>query len=89
MSNGTLLILTSAPKEFPEIRMMTSTGLEAVNTPENIATREPTRENMDFITPEDALERWGGKPEIGTTNRVWTVEGNTVCFWFLNFVSRD
>lgn len=89
MSNGTLLILTSTPKEFPEIRMMTSTGLEAANTPESIAAREPTRENMDFITPEDALERWGGKSERGTTNRVWAVEGKTVRFWFSNFVSWD
>ena len=71
--------------------MMTSTGLEAKTTPENIATREPTRENMDFITPEDALERWGGEPKRGTTNRVWAVEGNTVSFFlvFSNFVFRD
>lgn len=88
MSNGTLLILTSTPKDFPEIRMMTSTGLEAENTPENIATREPTRENMDFVTPEDALERWGGEPEKRITNRVWTIEGNTVRVLFLEIDVR-
>lgn len=79
MSNGTLYILTPRPKKFPEIRLMTSTGLEAANTPENIAMREPTSYNMDFITPDDALERWGGDPDQGETNRVWTVQGNTVC----------
>lgn len=78
MSNGTLYIITPRPKKFPEIRSMTSTGLPAENTPENIAAREPTRDNMDFITPDDALERWGGDPDQGETNRVWTVEGNTV-----------
>ncbi|KAF5353317.1 hypothetical protein D9756_007986 [Leucocoprinus leucothites] len=78
MSNGTLFILTETPKTFPEIRMMTSTGLTAVNTPENIAAREPTEENMDFIKPEDALEKWGGDPDRGQTNRVWTVEGNSL-----------
>jgi hypothetical protein len=78
MSNGTLYILTPRPKLFPEIRMMTSTGLAAENTPENIAAREPTKDNMDFITPDDALERWGGDPDRGQTNRVWTIEGNTV-----------
>ncbi|KAJ3574847.1 hypothetical protein NP233_g1478 [Leucocoprinus birnbaumii] len=80
MSNGTLYILTPKPKKFSEIRMMTSTGLEAVNTPENIAAREPTAQNMDFITPDDALERWGGDPDRGQTNRVYTVEGNSLLF---------
>lgn len=79
MSNGTLYILTSSPDTFPEFRLMTSTGLPAENTAENMAAREPTKENMDFITPNDALERWGGDPDRGETNRVWTVEGNTVC----------
>jgi hypothetical protein len=78
MSNGTLFILTSRPETFPEIRLMTSTGLPAENTPENIALREPTKENMDLITPEDALERWGGDPDKGKMNRVWTIGGNTV-----------
>ncbi|KAF9450770.1 hypothetical protein P691DRAFT_809605 [Macrolepiota fuliginosa MF-IS2] len=80
MSNGTLYILTPRPKKFPEIRLMMSTGLPAENTPQNIAAREPTRENMDFITPDDALERWGGDPDRGVTNRVWTVDGNTLLF---------
>lgn len=77
MSNGTLFILSSN-RSFPEIRLMTSTGLAAQNTPESIAAREPTSQNMDFITPEQALKRWGGDPSHGQKNRVWSVEGNTV-----------
>lgn len=77
MSNGTLYILSSN-RSFPEIRMMTSTALEAFNTPENIASREPTAQNMDFITPEEARKRWGGDIDRGEKNRVWSVEGNTV-----------
>lgn len=77
MQNGTLLILSSSPSSFPEARYMTSTGLLAENTPENIALREPTPQNMDIITPEEAVQRWGNHP---STRRVWTVEGNTVSY---------
>ena len=77
MSNGTLYILSSN-RSFPEFRLMTSTGLPAQRTPENIAAREPTPNNMDYLTPEEALTRWGGDVEHGEKNRVWSVEGNTV-----------
>ena len=77
MSNGTLYILSSN-RSFPEIRMMTSTGLPAQNTLESIALREPTPSNMDYLTPEEALARWGGDVERGEKNRVWSVDGNTV-----------
>lgn len=75
MANGTLLVLTSSPSSFPDIRYMTSTGLPALNTPENVALREPTSQDMDIISPEEALQRWGDHP---STRRVWSVEGNTV-----------
>ncbi|KAI0785552.1 hypothetical protein C8Q75DRAFT_856968 [Abortiporus biennis] len=80
MSNGTLYIVTPKPaSSFPDIQFITSTGLAAENTPENIAARMPTAENLDFITPEAAKARWGPmKPE--GTNRVWSVEGNTFLF---------
>ncbi|KIM91997.1 hypothetical protein PILCRDRAFT_94163 [Piloderma croceum F 1598] len=80
MANGTLFILSSSPKNFPPIRDMTSTGLEALNTPENIAAREPTKLNMDIITPEEAQRYWGGDVKRGEKNRVWSVEGNTMLF---------
>lgn len=79
MANGTLFILSSSPKNFPPIRDMTSTGLVALNTPENIAAREPTKLDMDIITPEEAQSNWGGDVKRGEKNRVWSVEGNTVC----------
>lgn len=77
MTNGTLFLVAEEAdrKAFPEFRMMTSTGLAALNTPENIALREPLPENMQFITPKQAKERWTTTENV---NRVWTVEGNTV-----------
>lgn len=75
MANGTLLILTSSPHSFPDIRYMTSTGLPAENSPENIALREPTPWDIDIVSPEEALQRWGNH---ASTRRVWSVEGNTV-----------
>lgn len=55
---------------------MTSTGLRALNTPENIALREPTEKNMDFLTPEQAHQRWASEDE--STYRVLSIKGNTV-----------
>ena len=82
MSNGTFFILSSEPQSsFPEIRMMISTGLPAENTPENIAQREPTSQDMQFITPDEAQRRWGGNITHGERNRILTVEGNTVRYF--------
>ena len=83
MSNGTIFIVAdeNGRKTFPEIRMMTSTGLEADSTPENGAMREPTDQNMRIITPEEAKARWVGVAGVrrgNVENRVWSVEGNTV-----------
>ncbi|KAF8328050.1 hypothetical protein F5887DRAFT_1143385 [Amanita rubescens] len=78
MSNGTLLIVSPSKEDFPETRMMTSTGLSAENTPENIALREPTKETMDFLTPEQAQQRWGSKDE--SAYRVLSVKGNTILY---------
>ncbi|KAF5329815.1 hypothetical protein D9619_009331 [Psilocybe cf. subviscida] len=77
MTNGTLFIVAEEAdrKVFPAMRMMTSTGLTSLNTPENIALREPLPENMQFITPKQARERWTTAENV---NRVWTVEGNTL-----------
>jgi len=51
MSNGTLYIVTSNRQLIPEIRMITSTGLIALNTPENIAAREPTEKDIQRTLP--------------------------------------
>ncbi len=63
MMNGTIFIVTSRPKSFPDIVMITSTGLPAENTPENIAARVPTSEDMAFLTPQEARDIWGGDVE--------------------------
>lgn len=73
MSNGTMYIISDDPSAWPSRRMMTSTGLTALNTPENIAAREPTQYDIDWISPEEAEERWG--------KRIWTVPDFTVSFF--------
>ncbi|PSR81860.1 hypothetical protein PHLCEN_2v6232 [Hermanssonia centrifuga] len=80
MSNGTLYVVSSHPySDFPDINLMTSTGLAAENTPENIAARMPTSQELDFITPEEARTRWGPIPsQPRSKNRVWNVQGNTL-----------
>lgn len=83
MSNGTLFVVSSRPSsEFPDIRLITSTGLPAENTPENIAARMPTAKDLDFLTPAEARERWGASLENLEThrNRVYPVHGNTFLF---------
>lgn len=66
-----MFIVTDEPAEWPAIRMMTSTGLRAENTPENIATREPTDKDMRIISTREAEQLFG--------KRVWAVEGLSVC----------
>ncbi|KAI8975904.1 hypothetical protein BD414DRAFT_423543 [Trametes punicea] len=77
MSNGTMYIVTSRPSSFPDISLMTSTGLAAENTPENIAARMPTSEDMAFLTPQEAQDLWGGDVDKLEKNRIWSVPGNT------------
>ncbi|KAJ7212041.1 hypothetical protein GGX14DRAFT_621446 [Mycena pura] len=78
MANDTFFIVTDLPSDFPEIRLMTSTPLAAVNSLENIAMREPTKYSMDFLTSAEARHRWGGDVHRGQKNRVLSVDGNTV-----------
>ncbi|KIY49159.1 hypothetical protein FISHEDRAFT_65520 [Fistulina hepatica ATCC 64428] len=72
MADDTLFVVTSHSSEFPPVRLMTSTGAPAENTPENIAAREPTAQHMSFVRPATARARWA--------DRVWTVEGNTLLY---------
>jgi hypothetical protein len=78
MSNGTLYIVTSNRQLIPEMRMITSTGLIALNTPENIAAREPTEKEIQIIDPKDAMLRWGGNTAENERHRISSVVGNTV-----------
>ncbi|KAF7367908.1 hypothetical protein MSAN_00855600 [Mycena sanguinolenta] len=78
MSNGTFFIVTDSRSDFPKVRLMASNPLTAYNTEENIAAREPTQYNMDFLSLAEAQRRWGGDVRNGQQNRVLSVDGNTV-----------
>ena len=78
MASGTLYIVTSDPGSFPKLRMMTSTGLIALTTPENIRQREPTNREMQIISPEVAANKWGGNIANKERHRIWSIEGISV-----------
>jgi hypothetical protein len=78
MADGTLFIVTSNPDAFPDIKLITSTGLPAENTPESITERMPTSRDMSIISPEEARRRWGGEQSTGEPNRIFPIEGSTV-----------
>jgi len=85
MANGTLYVVSSRPySDFPDIQYITSTGLYAENTPENIAARMPTNKDISFITPEQARHRWGPSRSQAQSktarNRVYNVRGSTILF---------
>ncbi|KAG8696212.1 hypothetical protein FRC11_000900 [Ceratobasidium sp. 423] len=65
-------IVTDDPSKWPKRRMMIDTGITALNTPENIAAREPTEVDLDWISPKDAETRWG--------KRVWAVPDFTILY---------
>jgi hypothetical protein len=74
MSNIDLAYLHSDdPSDYPEMRLMTSTGLPANGDPGNEAAREPKGDELMFITPGQARKKWG--------DRVWEMEGVT---WLFN-----
>ena len=78
MADGTFYVVTREPASFPESRRMISVAMFAEATAENIAAREPTREELDFLTPEHAKRLWGGDIDRGQRNRVWSIQGTTV-----------
>lgn len=86
MADGTLFILTTFPESFPDIKLITSTGLPAVNSPESIAERMPTANDLSFISPDEAQRRWGGDHSSKELNRIFPIEGSTVCSQFRLFV---
>ncbi|PPQ98424.1 hypothetical protein CVT24_004103 [Panaeolus cyanescens] len=78
MSNGTFFIVAEEEEvtRYPLLRMIISTPLAAENTPENIALREPTEKELQFITPQEAAKRWSETP--ARKPRWRTVEGLSV-----------
>ncbi|KAG8680363.1 hypothetical protein FRC11_002593 [Ceratobasidium sp. 423] len=69
-------IITDDPSKRPKRRRMIDTDITALNTPENIAAREPTEVDLDWISPKDAKARWG--------KRVWVVPDFTDPLQFIN-----
>jgi hypothetical protein len=78
MAEGTLIIVTSNPDKFPDIKFMTSTGLPAFNTPESIAERMPTSRDMSIIFPEEARWRWEGDRSNSDRAQIFPILGSTV-----------
>ncbi|KAF7965747.1 hypothetical protein HWV62_42026 [Athelia sp. TMB] len=79
MAGGTLFVVSSEPQSsFADPRYMISNPMIALNTPENIAAREPTESNICWLSPTIAKKWWGGDVKAGERNRIWSVEGGTV-----------
>jgi hypothetical protein len=55
------------------MRLMTSTGLPANGDPGNEQSREPTGEELKYISMDDAKKLWG--------DRIWEMDGMT---WLFN-----
>ncbi|KAJ9110110.1 hypothetical protein QFC19_001781 [Naganishia cerealis] len=71
--NGTLYVVTNDREQYPELRLMTSTGLPATSEPGNEEAREPTGKELMFISVREAKDLWG--------DRIWAMEGMT---WLFN-----
>jgi len=73
MFNATLLVVSDNEiSSFPDRRLMTSTGLPALNEPGNLEAREPTDADMDFWTRRRANVYFG--------KRIYTVDRMTLLF---------
>lgn len=80
MANCTFFAVSAFPENFPQRRMITSTGIIALNQPENIRLREPSDQEFQVISPETAMARWGGDHSKKERHRVWSIEGISVSF---------
>ncbi|EAL23116.1 hypothetical protein CNBA6410 [Cryptococcus deneoformans B-3501A] len=70
--NGSFYVVTENKDEYPELRLMTSTGLPANNEPGNEEAREPVGDEILYITSRDAAKLWG--------TRVYRMDGMTFLF---------
>ncbi|ODN99466.1 hypothetical protein L198_03310 [Cryptococcus wingfieldii CBS 7118] len=70
--NGSFYVITEDKEKFPELRLMTSTGLPANNEPGNSEAREPKGDEIIYISPMDAAKLWGP--------RVYRMDGTTFLF---------
>ncbi|KAJ9119173.1 hypothetical protein QFC22_003665 [Naganishia vaughanmartiniae] len=69
--NGTLYVPPNRHDldQWPELRLMTSTGVPASSEPGNEEAREPTGQELKFLSVKEAKELWG--------DRIWAMEGMT------------
>ncbi|KAG8723600.1 hypothetical protein FRC09_002622 [Ceratobasidium sp. 395] len=77
MLNGTVYVVVSDPESTPDRRMMTSSGYEVWNPPEEVAKREPTDKHMRIITPKEAAEIFGDDGPTAGTGTATNVQGVT------------
>ncbi|KAG9083086.1 hypothetical protein FRC07_014020, partial [Ceratobasidium sp. 392] len=77
MLNGTVYVVLSDPSSAPARRMMTSSGYEVWNPPEEVAKREPTDKHMRIITPKEAAEIFGDNGPTPGTGTATNVQGVT------------
>ncbi|WVQ85943.1 hypothetical protein IAT38_008111 [Cryptococcus sp. DSM 104549] len=70
--NGSFFVVTDDKEDWPELRLMTSTGLPANNEPGNSEAREPNGDEIIYITPTEAAKLWGP--------RVYRMDGTTFLF---------
>ncbi|BEI89207.1 uncharacterized protein CcaverHIS019_0205690 [Cutaneotrichosporon cavernicola] len=57
--NGQLYVVTPNRGDWPELRMLTSTGVGANSDPGNAQAREPTGGEIIFIQADEAYRIWG------------------------------
>jgi hypothetical protein len=57
--NGTMIIVTDRPQDFPPIRLMASSGYIVQNGEEEVAKREPTEKDMRVIDTKEAMQLFG------------------------------
>ncbi|WRT70692.1 uncharacterized protein IL334_007690 [Kwoniella shivajii] len=70
--NGSFYAVVDDGSAWPELRMMTSTGLPANSEPGNSEAREPKGDEIIFISPFEAMKLWGP--------RVWKMDGMSFLF---------
>ncbi|EJD40540.1 hypothetical protein AURDEDRAFT_186946 [Auricularia subglabra TFB-10046 SS5] len=72
MSNGTFFVVTDEPDAVPPLKYLISSNFSYENP--DWSTRDPTEQDMRFISPAEAYQRW----KLG----VWKISGNSFIFHY-------
>lgn len=62
--NGTIFVITSKPKDFPELKLLTSSGYEVYNGAVERAKRLPSDKDIRLVSPEEATRVFGTRSAI-------------------------